>query len=61
MKKTLALMGYILLFIVTAIVFLFSIGTVFPAIPIIEQSAAEEIGSVTSRKQKTSGESFEKQ
>ena len=35
MKKTLALLGYILLFIVVTAVFLFSVGTVFPAVPIV--------------------------
>ena len=35
MKKTLTLIGYILLFIVVVLVFLFSVGTVFPALPIV--------------------------
>ena len=35
MKKTLALIGRIILLVLAAIVFLFSIGTVFPAIPFI--------------------------
>ena len=35
MKKTLALIGYILLFVIATPVFLFSIGTVFTAIPFI--------------------------
>ena len=35
MKKTLALIGYILLIIVVVVVFLFSVGTVFPALPIV--------------------------
>ena len=35
MKKTLILIGYIMLLVLTSLVFLFSIGTVFPAIPII--------------------------
>ena len=35
MKKILALIGFILLLVIVSIVFLFSIGTVFPAIPFI--------------------------